>query len=521
MSSHNSYMERLAEINQGAKAMTDAVIAPQMDGNQFIGESAARNNELEGAVKGTIFESFGKSAGMVLATQANAVRAYQRKTGRMPSPEVLASAHKSLENLIALGEGSSGGAPNHVFESVGPMSTSEGQVLRDHMAALVLPVQLNSITNEMVTSVPANFDRTEIFRVERVAANNFGDLKKGDVIDQFFRGQYSSMDQRKELGKGDGAKVDFSVDLGMPLRKSGGGMGGYVKILLDRNEVASDDGKGNLFGNGVTGAVDYDAGTIAVKFGTAPAADLEVHATFDISIEKDPSLIPRVDHEIQSWVIVPHEAAISGQTTVQALFQARREFSLDMSSMTVTAMRNILSADKDRKRLNDMWFYAKGTKSWSLAIPSGLSYHEHYEQLREVLMGISTELMMATKISGLRGVVAGRSACNIFKSLRSPHFEAAPGYREVPQPHYVGRLFGMYDLYCDPMADEWETLCYAKGDNHGDSGYVAADAITAVPFKHPVGTDLRHRDTLYELAYRTMHPYNGRAWFRKLRMMPA
>ncbi|MDX5979644.1 hypothetical protein [Vreelandella alkaliphila] len=514
MSSQSNYMQRLSDINSGARAMTNAVITPQMDGEQFIGEAAERNSQLEQAVSGSIFEAFGESAPMILATQANAVRAFKKKTGRMPSAEVLASSHKALENLAILAGGK---GPEGIMESVGPMSTSEGQILRDHMAALVLPIQLNTITNDMVTSVPANFDRTEIFRVERIAGNTFGDLKKGDVIDQFFRGQYSSMDQRKALGVGDGSKTSFTHAVGMPIRKSGANMSGYVVVYLDRNQVAVDDGRGNIFGNGVTGSVNYETGEIAVNFATAPASGLEIHVGYDVSIEKDPSLIPSVDHDIQSWVIVPHESAISGQTTVQALFQARREFGLDMSSMTVTAMRNILSADKDRKRLNDMWFFANGTTTWDMTVPSALAYHEHYESLREVLMNISTELMMSTKISGLRGLVAGRGAANVFKSLRAPYFEVSPGYKEIPQPHYVGRLFGMYDLYCDPAAEQWETLCFAKGDNHGDSGYVAADAITAVPFKHPVGADLRHRDTLYELAYRTMHPYNGRAWFRKLK----
>lgn len=517
MASHSDYMQRLADINRDAKAMHDAVISPQMDGESFIGEAAARNDELERAVSGTVFEAFGESAPMILATQANAVRSYHNKTGRLPSAEQLSASQVALQNLAAVSGGS--GAPEHVLESVGPMSTSEGQILRDHMAALVLPIQLNTITNDMVTTVPANFDRTEIFRVQRTAGSTFGDLTKGEEIDQFFKGQYSAMDQRKALGVGNGTKTTFSHDVKMPLRNSGANMGGFTKVYVDRDEVALDDGRGNIFGSGISGTVDYDTGAIEVTFSTAPASGVELHIAYDVSIEKDPTLIPRVDHEILNWVIVPHEAAISGQTTVQALFQARREFGLDMSSMTVTAMRNILSADKDRKRLNDMWFFAKGETTWNMTVPNALSYHEHYESVREVLLNISTDLMMETKIAGLRGIVAGRSACNIFKSLRSPHFQAAPGYRESPQPHYVGRLFGMYDLYCDPQAPEWESLCFAKGENHGDAGYVAADAITAVPFKHPVGTDLRHRDTLYELAYRTMHPYNGRAWFRKLKFV--
>lgn len=516
MASHSDYMQRLADINRDAKAMRDAVLTPQVDGDEFIKDARARSEHLTKAVSGSVYESFGDSAPMILATHANAVRAYHRKTGRMPSMEQLAAAQVALENLISISAGDRSTAPQQVLEAVGPMSHSEGQILRDHMAALVLPVQLNTITNDMVTTVPANFDRAEIFRVERIAGSTFGDLTKGDRIDPFFRGQYSSMDQRRLVGTGDGTQTAWTYDVNMPIRKSGANMGGYVKVYLNRDEVAQDDGKGNIFGNGITGIVDYDAGALAFTFLVAPVADAEIHVCYDVSIEKDPTLIPRVDHEVLNWVIVPHESAISGQTTVQALFQARREFGLDMNSMTITAMRNILSADKDRKRLNDMYFFAKGSTSWSMKVPTALTPVEHYESLRETLLNISTDMMMATKIAGLRGVVAGRSACNIFRSLRAPNFEAAPGYRESPQPHYVGRIFGMYDLYCDPVAPEFGALCFAKGDSHGDAGYVAADAISAVPFKHPVGTDLRYRDTLYELAYRTIHPYNGRSWYRTL-----
>ena len=151
-----------------------------------------------------------------------------------------------------------------------------------------------------------------------------------------------------------------------------------------------------------------------------------------------------------------------------------------------------------------------------MTVPAGQYYHEHYETVREVLLQISTNLLSANKRSGLVGLVAGKSACNLFRSLKEPHFRVAPGYREIPQPHYVGKLFGMWDLYCDPQADDWEALCFARGSNHGEAGYVAADAITAVPLKHPVGTDLQYRDTLWELAYRELHPDNGRDWFTKL-----
>lgn len=511
------YTEMQADTARRAKEMAAAVIEPQFDGGAIIADNSARKANLEAAVAGSIFEAAGKAAPMILGASANAVRSFIHQRGRAPSSEVLANAHMALQNLFEAAAGSE--RSGAVFESASSMNTTEGIILRDHMAALVMPVMLQTITADMVTTCPANYDRSEIFKVIRVAGSTFGDFTKGDRIDDTFNGQYGTMDHRVLAGVGDGSKTKFSLAVGMPLKRSGGQHGGYVRAYLDREEVGADNGKGQIFGQGLaTSGVNYETGDIEVNFTTAPPVGIEVHIAYDVNIEKAPHLIPTIEHEIQSWTIVPHEAAIRGEVSLQALFSARREYNIDLTSMTLSAMRNTLAADKDRKRLNDMWFFAKGVTEWSMQLTGSQYYHEHYETVRETLLQISTALLTANRRSGLVGLVAGKSACNLFRSLKEPHFRVAPGYREIPQPHYVGKLFGMWDLYCDPQAEEWDALCYARGSNHGEAGYVAADAITAVPLKHPVGTDLQYRDTLWELAYRELHPDNGRAWFTKLRI---
>ena len=514
MTTKQRYMEMQVDQTRRAQAMAKAVIEPQLDGGSFISNSADRNANLTAAVAGSIFEAAGQAGPMILGASANAVRSYMNQRGHVPSAEVLAAASRALENLFNASES---GQTGTVFESAGSMNSSDGIILRDHMAALVMPVMLQTITADMVTTCPANYDRSEIFKVIRRAGSTFGDLTAGDRIDEAFNGQYSSMDRRVLAGTGDATKVTFTLAPGVPLKKSGSQAGGYVKVYLDKNEVGRDDGRGNIFGSGLgTSTVNYDTGAISVTFATAPALGLPIHIAYDVNIERRPDLIPTIEHEIMSWTIVPHEAAIRGEVTLQALYSARREYNMDLTSMTLAAMRNVLAADKDRKRLNDMWFFAKGSTDWNMTVPSGQYYHEHYETIRETLLTISTDLLTANKRSGLVGIVAGKSLVNMFRSLKEPHFRVAPGYREIPQPHYVGKLFGMWDLYCDPQADDWEGLCFARGTNHGEAGYVAADAITAVPLKHPVGTDLQYRDTLWELAYRELHPDNGRDWFTKL-----
>lgn len=517
MSDTSAHQTQVSEIQERAALFHKAVIAPQVENQgsqQFITDSAARNDSLRQAVKDTIFDSAGEQGPYILGLAANAARAYHNQRGALPSVEMMSSMYHTIENMLD----PENVKKNQILDSA--MSTSDGIVKRNHQVALVVPTMLMSVTADMVTHIPANFDKSEIFSINRVAGSTFGDLTKGDIIDPSFNSQYSSMDQRKEADTGDGSKKQFTLAVGMPIRKH------LVRVYVDKMLVAEDlGGKRQLSGNFVsgsdtitiTGSANYDTGAITVDFSKAVASGIPVHIGYDINIEKSPNLIPKIEHEMESWTLYPHESALACSSTIQAAFGARREFNIDLNAMNIGAARNVLAAEKDRKRLRDMYFFAKGSKEWSYSVPAGVKFSDHYESIREVLQQISQELMFRTKKSGLVGIVAGPKAAALLKSIGAPHFIQAPGYRHIPQPHYVGAIFG-YDFKEDPFKDDWEITCYAKGRDHGDSGYVAADAISAINYAHAIGNDLQHANTLYELAYRDMHPRNGRDYYTTLKL---
>jgi len=154
----------------------------------------------------------------------------------------------------------------------------------------------------------------------------------------------------------------------------------------------------------------------------------------------------------------------------------------------------------------------------------GITLREHYETLNAALLEMDTKLRLANGVSGLVGIVGGSGAVNIFRYLPSPYFVPAPGYVSVPQPHYVGRVFGMWDLYCDPQQpaeESFNCMCYAKGPDHGQTAYVAGDAVPALTFRHPVMGDLVNRATMWDLAYRDMQPFDGNKYLGTLKMVPA
>lgn len=523
-----TYQDRIVDIAQRAHEMRSALLTPVIDEatGEIIGDRNEQAARLGKAASGTIYEGLGDSAQSVLGTHSRSLQRYCAAHG-MPNDELLASVHKAIENTLALKE-SKGMLDGSIFESA-EMSTTEGVLMRDRMVALILPVQLQSITNSMVTQIPGDFNQSEMFKIWRVAGSTFGDLTKGDKIDYNYNARYTVMDQRWTAPAGDGVKTGadhyFRFDSNTVFSKVYPVKRKSVKILHARNIVASDNGSGAIYGSfvnaagttvSVSGTVDYATGTIDPIFSVAPVAATEIHIGYDVDIEKDPTLIPRIDHEMDSRILYPHESAISANTTLQALWALRREYNLNADNMAMGAMRNLLAADKDRKVLRDLYFYANGTANWVYTVPDGITQREHYESLKETLLNIDSVLIGRTGITGLVGIVGDPKSVAIFRYLPEPYFVPAPGYRKLAQPHYVGRVFGMWDLYEDPAATANTALCFGKGPNHGDSGYVVGDAIPALSFRHPTLTDLVYRSTLWELGYRDLNPFDGRDYFLTL-----
>lgn len=524
------FKKQIENITGRAQQMRSVLLDPVVDDatGKFITDPKTRAARLRGVANNSVYESAGENADMIVGAHSRSLRAYCEQYGRMPSDELLASAHNAVENGLRIGKKSETPVGLGVFENA-DMSSTEGILMRDRMVSLVLPVALQSVTSQMVTLIPGQFNRSELFRVHRVAGSTFGDLTKGDRIDHNYNGRYAVMDQMADAGKGDGAIKKFSLDTAATFGAAYPFKRGCMKILHDRNVVGSDDGNGNIMGVfrvggdtvNVTGAVDYATGKVDVDFTTAPDANIEIHIGYDVDIEREPGLIPRIEHQMDSRTLVPHESAIAGSVTLQALWALRRELGLDADNMAMSGMRNVLAADKDRKILRDLYFYALGTVEWELTGHESLTLREHYETLNQSLLTIDAELMQRTGVSGLVGLVGDTNAVNVFKYLPAPLFTPAPGYRSVPQPHYVGRVFGQWDLYCDPNQEAYTCLAYARGSEHGQTGYVAGDAVPALSFRHSVLGDLITSSTMWDLAYRDVQPFDGRNYLMKLKMVTA
>lgn len=537
-----NFNKRVEDIAERAHVMRELCVNSQFDARsgEFIADEATRAAAID-AVAATMpmFESLSPEHRVqVVTAMASSVAEFERTYGELPRDEVLAAAHKSMEGMLLL-EGKSGDSEAAMMmESIGKsLSSSEGVELRAKMVGLVLPTMLATATSDAVTYVPAQNDEIEIFRIHRIASTNFGDFKRGTRIDEETVGQYSQMRQRYpfvQAQQPDGVKKEFTftakTDLpntseDIPFKK------GTVNVYFNRRIVARDfeQKNGLLYGRieldggeaiNVNGTIDYNTGAITVTTSDLLPTGSELHAEFEIDIEAKPELIPTIDHEMESCKLRPSQSAIAVDASIQAMFAMTREYGVDLKSMQMSHMRNFLANEKARKHLRDMDFACRRSTSFNLYVPDGEDWKLHREKLHEKLLNISQQLLKATRVSGLRGVYAGVQASTVLKSLGAPFFTPAPNYKQTNEVHYAGLVFGTWKVFEAPIGiKEWDILCYARGNSHSEAGYVASDAIPATMYNHPIGTNLRARNTLWELAYGEIHPFGGSDYFLRLTLV--
>lgn len=547
MSDTKKFNSRLLDIATRAAEVRQFAVSPQFQSNQFIQDPSARSNAIVAAMDNIpMFESVDPAMKRAIGTAwGSALAEHVNITGQMPRDEVLASSHKALQNLLGMGAGQIASATHSMMlESVskGSLSTSEGVINRAVMAAMILPVQLASATSDACTFIPCEHDLTEIFELENTAGSTFGDYKAGEKLNVSSMGQYSQMRQFHLFPKAqqpDGTKTTFKFSTKddcpagvlMPMRPK------RTTLYVNRKRIGVANVDGKLYGQYVhnstaytlAGTVNHAAGELTVTSSSALPDGLELSLDFDCDIEKAPSLIPTITHTLRSWEMFPSESIIATEHTIQALMALQREFGMDLGALGMNAARSLMADEKDKTRLKRMLQATTRLTTFDIATPTSQTFNDYMQLLKTKINGMSQDMMGRTLTTGITGMFVGGDFANIIKGLKGDLFTPAPNYRHQPRIHYIGTLFGMYKVFevpnetCTNLDPKYnfhpmEALCYGRGEGVGQAGFVAGDAIPAIPFNHPTNPGLVNRSTLWELGINEIHPRNGEDYFARLRL---
>ena len=536
------FQELQADIYARNAAMKDIVVNSQFgDDGQVLSDVERIRNIPKLKENHPMFRALSDDhLQLIVSGMQSSVREYNRSFGELPRPDVLASAHKSMENILLAPKKTTGATGNDLLlESVGEYVNgvdghSSAVEVRAATVGVILPAMLSTITIDAAVSIPANHNQVEIFKLYRRAGKNFGDLKKGDEIDPLTEGQYSKMRQRYPFASGqlpDGSRTEFVFDTAsdlpntsksMPIRKYS------VALYVDRKKIAKEQrNTGNKIMCAVmvedteviiNGSIDHEKGVCTFTSTQALPVGMLLDIEFDVDVETDPNLIPDVIHDIEGRTIEPYEYVVNGDASIQTMFTMQREFTIDERAMFMTNLRNLIANEKARSHLNDMLYNCTHESELNMRIPAGEEYQIFCARLSQYLTGISNDICRRTKTVGLTGIICGSELANFFKSLTTNNVFVPPkNYRETNDIQYAGLLFGRYRIFESPVEIEpLHGLCYGRGSTFADAGYVAGDAISPTNYNHPIGKNLRQSNTLYGLSYGEMQPFDGECYFHKI-----
>ena len=481
-----------------------------------------------GDENGMMLESATGTAKNVIAIAwGAAISAYEKKNGRQPPADLLASAHAAVERLM--NKASHREAPatlRPLLESAaGTMTSSTGIDTLSHYAALYLPALLAQQTADLATWIDCSggFGKNEIVALDIVAGADFGDVKKGDSLSAPSPNLFGSLARITPFDtqpNGTAKKFVLTTAAGVPIKP------GTVRINADHIAVSGFDDafagadKGNVINctgvlTGAKVAIDHVAGTITLDctgMATPPAAKLNIEAEYCVDDEillRDTKQLPALVYEMSKKISILKPQILTAEFSVMAEFDAQRELGFDLSSSSTQAMISLIAAEADLSRVKRLAYLC--TESDTLTIDfnniDGVKFHT---ALKRGLLAQSNKLSDQNGYVGTTHIVAGADAATWLMS--HSEFNVDPEYLAGPGIRLAGILFGSLPVYI--VSESFSTafaalkdmfplsktdLLLVANDGAGHSPVVAGDAlppIPGMPIVHDVTPSLMKQCTL-------------------------
>lgn len=237
-----------------------------------------------------------------------------------------------MQQVIALGEQLERWEQNlPILEAAGTLN-SLGEIPK-LMADVITAVMSNSVLPVICATRPIESQKAMVkFKVLKAGLTK-GNLNDGDTLIDPRTGMKTPKGFSGAAVKGAvvattvAAQTDYTFTLaGAPIRRE------FVKIELDGQPIYCKDfvegvnvsEVGALLGAGVSGSINYTTGVVNIKFAVAPAADIDIKASYQTNLEAAAD-IASMSYTLDSTLIEARAYALKSVMGMLAQFELKKE----------------------------------------------------------------------------------------------------------------------------------------------------------------------------------------------------
>jgi len=338
---------------------------------------------------------------------------------------------------------------------------------------IIRALYANLITKDLVTVYPLSAPTGLVFYLDALYGSNKGNVVRGTRMNDARTGPDSAYHYSDEVIEEETAATSAGVanianNLDYtPIRP------GSVEIT-DGTQVVIDDGNGSLVGNIGVGnnTINYNTGAFDVTFVAAPAAGLQITATYTYNMEANEQL-PEVDIQLTSAPVTARTRKLIAKWSIESQQDLQAYHGLNAEVEIVGYMQNQIAKEINYTIIRHLRDIANaGTVSWDRTPPAGVQYLLHKETFYDSLVQLSNTIFSATQRIEGNWIVAGTGVCNVIETMARFNEASAAGTKTAGI-RKIGQL-GKFTVYKDPTYPASEFLMGYKGNSFLDTGYIWA-----------------------------------------------
>ena len=331
----------------------------------------------------------------------------------------------------------------------------------------------NSVRGELFLEWAMQTARDSIYYLSPVYASSLRGATSGAVTHESSANRYFSEleEESTNPATGNGAATQFVGSaagnlVNPPLRPF------TVKVLVDDEPVAVDDGEGNIIGSllntGATNTINYTTGAFEINFTAAPAsgATIVVAYAFDSEISTQYTDIGEVQLQLRDYQFRarPWPLGVGWSKMTELLLGTTLD--IDAEEALIRGAADELKKSLDFQAVLMAYRYSKSnsviTFNADFTSAGSDSETEHAQSITRAIDDAGDVIFSALQRGGVSKIVGGPKATNYVKLHK--RFSAA-GSQPAVGVHKVGSLDQM-DIYKSPSTfiPTNELLCIWKND---------------------------------------------------------
>lgn len=344
------------------------------------------------------------------------------------------------EDKLALGEC----LTNYMLES-----NNQSNMGLDPLLAIsvITSVFGNSVMPLFTSEQPIQDKQGVIYFENIIAKTTRGNVTTGDILaggarakEVYPEGFASDGIYGIELGTGDNSTKDFSLNFNATKIKPG-----YVTITIEGVDgVITDDGKGNLFGPGAYGTVDYSAGTGSLTLKTAPATSKKILGNVASDFEADGSSIAKLNVEYDSRVVKAHTFTLQADTSILASFISKKRLGIDANKRAVEVLQQQVLREITNDAISKIGAAVNAdplkTTQFNLSHPQAISVQAHLNSYNLTHSKVQSKMAEYSGKGNFGAMIAGTEFCEFLTGLNEFKQEGIIS----DDPTYFGTLGGRY-----------------------------------------------------------------------------